>query len=304
MTHSLAARVEQIPRYNEAELSRIPIADDDASFETMDGEDEDEESPELSDALELPSDSRRASKHDYWTAVPHIRDYGYAPADVRFYHPSSPHRTDPLLEICSSGETRAAQGPLPQPAIDESGAWDGKPPWLDDEDAEGSAEAEYNDDDIRGRARALYRFEPMHDNEFALEEGQVIYVSSRHGLGWLVAVDPDTGDCGLVPEEYVAFFESTTAIDDDRLDNCDSHDLSELSLDSAADSAWEDEVITKTELMELEHDPHEVSVDELGSDLANLLVALRAPRGLAESVAIRASSDNEGSKDVSSKLGE
>ncbi|TKA72157.1 hypothetical protein B0A55_08363 [Friedmanniomyces simplex] len=54
-----------------------------------------------------------------------------------------------------------------------------------------------------GRSLALYPFEPENSNELRLREGQVIMVSYRHGQGWLVAEDPETGEQGLVPEEYV-----------------------------------------------------------------------------------------------------
>ncbi|EMC99788.1 hypothetical protein BAUCODRAFT_55015, partial [Baudoinia panamericana UAMH 10762] len=50
---------------------------------------------------------------------------------------------------------------------------------------------------------ALYDFVPQNANELALQEGQVIWVSYRHGQGWLVAEDPRTGEQGLVPEAYV-----------------------------------------------------------------------------------------------------
>ncbi|KAK4961402.1 HOG (high osmolarity glycerol) pathway protein [Elasticomyces elasticus] len=54
-----------------------------------------------------------------------------------------------------------------------------------------------------GRSLALYPFEPENSNELRLREGQVIMVSYRHGQGWLVAEDAETGEQGLVPEEYV-----------------------------------------------------------------------------------------------------
>ncbi|KAK5721373.1 HOG (high osmolarity glycerol) pathway protein [Elasticomyces elasticus] len=47
-----------------------------------------------------------------------------------------------------------------------------------------------------GRSLALYPFEPENSNELRLREGQVI-------MGWLVAEDAETGEQGLVPEEYV-----------------------------------------------------------------------------------------------------
>lgn len=61
-------------------------------------------------------------------------------------------------------------------------------------------------DEINRRAVALFDFEPENDNEVALSEGQVIWISYRHGQGWLVAEDPELGENGLVPEEYVEIF--------------------------------------------------------------------------------------------------
>lgn len=59
------------------------------------------------------------------------------------------------------------------------------------------------EEEMHGRAVALFDFTPENDNELGLVEGQVILVSYRHGQGWLVAQDPSTDQCGLVPEEYV-----------------------------------------------------------------------------------------------------
>ena len=59
------------------------------------------------------------------------------------------------------------------------------------------------DEEMHGKAVALFDFERENENELPLIEGQVIWVSYRHGQGWLVAEDPKTGESGLVPEEYV-----------------------------------------------------------------------------------------------------
>ncbi|KAJ5430161.1 hypothetical protein N7491_007177 [Penicillium cf. griseofulvum] len=58
------------------------------------------------------------------------------------------------------------------------------------------------DEEMHGKAVALFDFTREHENELPLTEGQVIYVSYRHGQGWLVAEDPKTGENGLVPEEF------------------------------------------------------------------------------------------------------
>jgi len=59
------------------------------------------------------------------------------------------------------------------------------------------------DEEMHGKAVALFDFERENENELPLVEGQVIWVSYRHGQGWLVAMDPKTQESGLVPEEYV-----------------------------------------------------------------------------------------------------
>ncbi len=59
------------------------------------------------------------------------------------------------------------------------------------------------DEAMHGKAIALFDFVRENENELPLEEGQVIWVSYRHGQGWLVAEDPRTNESGLVPEEYV-----------------------------------------------------------------------------------------------------
>lgn len=59
------------------------------------------------------------------------------------------------------------------------------------------------DEEFHGKAVALFDFERENENELPLVEGQIIWVSYRHGQGWLVAEDPKTEESGLVPEEYV-----------------------------------------------------------------------------------------------------
>ncbi|RDA95526.1 hypothetical protein CP533_5436, partial [Ophiocordyceps camponoti-saundersi (nom. inval.)] len=59
------------------------------------------------------------------------------------------------------------------------------------------------DEEFHGKAVALFDFERENENELPLAEGQIIWVSYRHGQGWLVAEDPKTQESGLVPEEYV-----------------------------------------------------------------------------------------------------
>ncbi|RKU44565.1 HOG (high osmolarity glycerol) pathway protein [Coniochaeta pulveracea] len=59
------------------------------------------------------------------------------------------------------------------------------------------------DEEMHGKAVALFDFERENENELPLVEGQIVWVSYRHSLGWLVAEDPKTQESGLVPEEYV-----------------------------------------------------------------------------------------------------
>jgi hypothetical protein len=59
------------------------------------------------------------------------------------------------------------------------------------------------DEEMHGKAVALFDFAHEYENELPLIEGQIIFVSSRRGQGWLIAEDPKTGEAGLVPEEYV-----------------------------------------------------------------------------------------------------
>lgn len=52
----------------------------------------------------------------------------------------------------------------------------------------------------------LYSFIPENDNELALNENQVVIIHYQYGQGWLVAQDPQTGETGLIPEEYVELY--------------------------------------------------------------------------------------------------
>lgn len=78
---------------------------------------------------------------------------------------------------------------------------------IDEDDARFSKDYSFTiaspDEEMHGKAVALFDFASEHPNELALQEGQIILVSYRHGQGWLVAEDPRTGESGLVPEEFV-----------------------------------------------------------------------------------------------------
>lgn len=60
---------------------------------------------------------------------------------------------------------------------------------------------------VNHKAVAIYDFIPENDNELALKEGDVVYISYKHGQGWLVAENEERTKTGLVPEEYVSFIE-------------------------------------------------------------------------------------------------
>lgn len=68
---------------------------------------------------------------------------------------------------------------------------------------------------INLQAVALFDFIPENDNEIELREGQSVWISYRHGQGWLVAEDPNLGKNGLVPEEYVDFLVEENELEDD-----------------------------------------------------------------------------------------
>lgn len=55
---------------------------------------------------------------------------------------------------------------------------------------------------------ALYDFENLNDNELPLKKGDLIFINYKHGQGWLVVQRlDDSGEAGLVPEDYVEIIE-------------------------------------------------------------------------------------------------
>lgn len=100
----------------------------------------------------------------------------------------------------------------------DTGAYNGDDSYVNDyEDADNYT----NDDDlerrqsvilpndyiVNKRAIALYDFEPENDNELGFKEGDTLFISYRHGQGWLVAENQERNQTGLVPEEFVSFVE-------------------------------------------------------------------------------------------------
>ena len=103
----------------------------------------------------------------------------------------------------------AARGPGYDIALNE--AQSQHPPFREDSETvpyspsaeEHRPESASLDESFAGPSLALYDFAPENDNELALREGQIIQVGYRHGQGWLVAMNMENGEQGLVPEEYV-----------------------------------------------------------------------------------------------------
>lgn len=95
----------------------------------------------------------------------------------------------------------------------------------------------YDPDEINRRATALFEFAPENDNEVALTEGQEIWISYRHGQGWLVAEDPITGEKGLVPEKYVDIWDDDEPrqvmlmVDDEWVDTDEEVGFGDLEID-------------------------------------------------------------------------
>lgn len=119
-------------------------------------------------------------------------DDSYFPASSRAYDPSFPSSYHPTTHP-------------PDSYLDDPGAASSS----DEEGDESRYSKDYQftiaspDEEMHGKAVALFDFARENENELPLVEGQVIWVSYRHGQGWLVAQDPKSGESGLVPEEYV-----------------------------------------------------------------------------------------------------
>lgn len=130
------------------------------------------------------------------------------------------------------------------------------PPWKEDPDLktpmikdDSKNQFEFSiasSDEIHGKAIALFDFIPENDNEVGLKEGQIIWISYRHGQGWLVAEDSKTRETGLVPEEYVQLVNNDIEdyIEDEPRrflpDIINDHDHG-VNHDEEEDSDWVDE---------------------------------------------------------------
>lgn len=185
---------------------------------------------------------------EFKSALPYclVRDFGYPE-----FHPL--HYGIPLSAMSGTQRSSEIQGDY-----DDNQLEDG-PPWQEDPDLTSpvvtshehgdriSKEYEFSvasADEIHGRAVALFDFTPENDNEAPLREGQIIWVSYRHGQGWLVAEDPETGETGLVPEEYVQILGMVS-------DNNQDGTVGQVCLSPEADSdGWVDEIYEQQEAYE------------------------------------------------------
>lgn len=180
--------------------------------------------PQSDSSIQVHIQSNPAEDEPYDSLVPHfrsalsyteVRDYAYPEFHPLHYGvPLEEDQGDLDLEDEDDEDIEDDEYP-------DSYMRDGGPPWKEDSDLASpvvisysvgdriSKEYEFSiasADEIHGRAIALFDFIPENENEAPLREGQIIWVSYRHGQGWLVAEDPATGEKGLVPEEYVRMF--------------------------------------------------------------------------------------------------
>lgn len=116
------------------------------------------------------------------------------------------------------------------------------------------------DEEMHGKAVALFDFTREHENELPLTEGQVIFVSYRHGQGWLVAEDPKTGESGLVPEEFVRLLRDIEG-GLNSLNGDPNSDLSENTTYLSPESIGSDRVATPTQTGQLPFSPNHESAD-------------------------------------------
>ncbi|KAG4303417.1 hypothetical protein PCANB_000278 [Pneumocystis canis] len=150
------------------------------------------------------------------------RDYAYPSHDIRFH--KSPLEYDFLKNTLDSYTELPLMDQKPDFNEDLLLRDDYSHPLLENKqyinDANPYKYMEISVDEIYGKAFALFDFVPEHENEFALVRGQQIWISYRHEQGWLVAVDPETGDTGLVPEEYVHIYDSDNIFNNEIMKRC------------------------------------------------------------------------------------
>lgn len=64
-----------------------------------------------------------------------------------------------------------------------------------------------NDYVVNQWAVAIYDFVPENENELDLKENDIVFISYKHGQGWLVAENEARTKTGLVPEEFVSYLQ-------------------------------------------------------------------------------------------------
>ncbi|KAL3231619.1 NAP1-binding protein 2 [Nakaseomyces bracarensis] len=172
-----------------------------------------------------------------------IKDYAYDETNALHYG---------YLEEEESGET-----------ADVEGREDGE-----DEDSRRASVVLPQDYVINQKAVALYDFEPENDNELGLTEGDVVFISYRHGQGWLVAQNEEQTKTGLVPEEFVSYLEGE---EDDEQDSVRPFYLTQMLTQgfNAADESAKVDVDAPAAAID-EEDEWE-DIDQLETDLDNKL---------------------------------
>ncbi|AOW07688.1 hypothetical protein B0I72DRAFT_165938 [Yarrowia lipolytica] len=168
-----------------------------------------------------------------------VRDFGYPPQHPLFFGARQ------SMSVVSSSLDEDDDLAYP-PGIGEG------PPYYEDSDVDAELDSELN-----GRAVALFDFEPENDNEIGLFQGQIVWVHYRHGQGWLVAMNLDTEETGLIPEEYVQILGEDEVVShglDGEEDEEEASAAAAVSSAAAALMAKEDQNHEEVGEMELETD--------------------------------------------------
>lgn len=169
---------------------------------------------------DLQSSSENPTQFRSALTYTEVHDFAY-PAFHRLHY-GVPEVCEPEPE--SEGEGESEAGPGLGSSYPEAFMRDGGPPWRQDPDlvspvllthsinSIGGPEYEFSiasADEVHGKAIALFDFHTEQENEIPLKRGQIIWISYRREVGWLVAEDPTSGEIGLVPENYIQLVAST-----------------------------------------------------------------------------------------------
>jgi SH3 domain len=177
----------------------------------------DKDGPPWSEDEDVASPVVTASRHrKIKSSIPSFDDSrAHSSANGRAstgYAPNAPERTSARegLGPQGRGDARFLGATLSNRAYDKAGSG-GYHEYDSDDDAKDdprySRDYQFTivspDEEMHGRAVALFDFEAENENELSMREGMIVFISFRHGQGWLVAQDLKSGESGLVPEEYV-----------------------------------------------------------------------------------------------------